>query len=267
MLHHLRYNLKLLARSRSLRFTLDTVRRQQSRSLATFNWHGRRIRYRPGTSDGAMIYDALLKSEYCVPASLKPNVIIDIGSNIGSSIIYFQRRFPSARIYGFEPHPENFRLLELNVSRIPLVSVFNFGLSGCDKNLEIPFGNANYNAFSTSQLEPSDNHMPLVSCEVRNIATALPALGIERVDLIKIDCEGAEYDVVTALPEDVLASCNWIVGEIHGPMGFELLAFLTRQFDLDLRKKMFAPRFLFHACNKKMISQLRGTFRRSRLVR
>jgi FkbM family methyltransferase len=246
-----------------MRFTVNTLKQRQSKSLAIFNWRGQKIYYRPGTSDGAMIYDTLIKSEYYLPASLKPNVIVDVGSNI----IHFHRLFPSARIYGFEPHPETFRILELNVSRIPLVSIFNFGLSDSDKKLEIPFKGTDFSVFSTGQPDRLDNDVPVVSCEVRNIATALPGLGIEKVDLIKIDCEGAEYDILTALPQSLLASCKWIVGEIHDEKGFELLAFLTSQFDLDLRKKMFAPQFLFHACNKKVISQMKGTFRRSKLQR
>lgn len=267
MLHRLRYSLKLLARSRSLRFTVNTLKQRQASSLATFNWRGQKIYYRPGTSDGAMIYDTLIKSEYYLPASLQPNVIVDVGSNIGGSIIHFHRLFPSARIYGFEPHPDTFRILESNVSRIPLVSIFNFGLSHSDQKLEIPFKGTDFSVFSTGQPGRLGNDAPVVNCEVRNIATALPELGIDKVDLIKIDCEGAEYDILTAFSPNLLASCKWIVGEIHDDKGFELLAFLTSQFDLDLRKKMFRPQFLFHACNKKVISQLKGTFRRSKLQR
>jgi len=214
-----------------------------------------------------MIYDTLIKSEYSLPASLQPNVIVDVGSNIGGSIIHFHRLFPAARIYGFEPHPETFRILELNVSRMPSVSVFNFGLSDSDQKLEIPFKGTDFSVFSTGQSGPLNKNAAVVNCEVRNIATALPAFGIEKVDLIKIDCEGAEYDILTALPQDLLAGCKWIVGEIHDDKGFELLAFLASQFDLDLRKKMFRPQFIFHACNKKAISQLKGTFRRSKLHR
>src|SRR6266568_8897568 len=267
MFHRLRYSLKLLARSRSWRFSVNTLKQRQGSSLATFKWRGQKIYYRPGTSDGAMIYDTLIKSEYSLPASLQPNVIVDVGSNIGGSIIHFHRLFPSATIYGFEPHPETFRILELNVSPIPSVSVFNFGLSDSDQKLEIPFKGTDFSVFSTGQPGRLNKNEPVVSCEVRNIATNLPELEIEKVDLIKIDCEGAEYDILTAFPQSLLASCKWIVGEIHDDKGFELLAFLASQFDLDLRKKMFRPYFIFHACNKNVVSQLKGTFRRSKLHR
>jgi FkbM family methyltransferase len=211
-----------------------------------------------------MIYDALIKSEYYVPVALQPKVILDIGSNIGTTILYLHHRFPSARIYGFEPHPDTYRILELNVSQIPLVSLFNFGLNGCDRHLEVPFDGVNFSAFSTNTSSSTED-AARVRCEVRNAATALLALGLKEADLIKIDCEGAEYDVLTTLPENMLAKCKWIVGEIHEANGFELLAFLASHFELDLQKKMFAPKFLFHACNKDAVSQLRGTFRRSDL--
>ena len=265
MLRRFLYRLKLLARSRSWRFTQDSLKQRRSADLATINWRGQKIHYRPGTSDGAMIYDTLIKSQYYVPASLKPGVILDIGSNIGGSIVSFRHQFPSAKIYGFEPHPETFRVLEQNVSGLPLVSVFNFGLGNSDRELTVPFQDGDFKSFRTTPPGSVAKDAPTVKCEVKNIATILPKLGIEKVDLIKIDCEGAEYEILSAIPRNILAGCGWIVGEIHGEQGFELLASLASQFDLDLRKQMFRPRFVFHACNKDMIPQVKETFRPSRL--
>ena len=265
MLRRLLYKLKLLVRSRSWHFTQDTLKQRRSIDLATINWRGQKIHYRPGTSDGAMIYDTLMKSQYYVPTALEPQVILDIGSNIGGSIIYFRHQFPSARIYGFEPHPETFQVLQRNVSNLPSVSVFNFGLGNSDRELAIPFQNGDFKSFRTTQPSTSPPDVPLVQCKVRNVATVLSELGIGKVDLIKIDCEGAEYDILTAIPRSILAGCKWIVGEIHDEQGFELLAFLASQFELDLQKQMFRSRFVFHACNKEIIPQVKGTFRPSRL--
>ena len=90
-------------------------------------------------------------------------------------------------------------------------------------------------------------------------------LGLTKVDLIKIDCEGAEYDVLTALPGEMLRQCKWIVGEMHDVSGFNLLTLLAPHFDLDLKKRMFAPSFRFHACNLACVRQLRETFDRNTL--
>ena len=92
-------------------------------------------------------------------------------------------------------------------------------------------------------------------------------LGLTRADLIKIDCEGAEYDVLTALPGEMLRECKWIVGEMHDVSAFELLTLLAPHFDLDVKKRMFVPFFRFHACNLACVQQLKGTFDRNALQR
>jgi hypothetical protein len=84
----------------------------------------------------------------------------------------------------------------------------------------------------------------------------LREIGIAQVDLIKIDCEGAEADVFSTLPDAILNHCQWIVGEFHDHTGFEVLARLAPHFHLDLKKKMFRSRFRFHACNLRNAQQL-----------
>src|ERR1043165_9621169 len=151
----IRHILRVLARSRSLRFSLDLARaRTLARSgvrgqpLARLRWNGHDIFYRPATSDPQAIYQVLIrrqeKAEYYLPPRLQPNVILDVGSNIGSSILFFHEQFPAAKIYGFEPHPETFRVLEKNVAGIPAVRIFNYGLGAKDAELSIPFDNADF---------------------------------------------------------------------------------------------------------------------------
>ena len=61
--------------------------------------------------------------------------------------------------------------------------------------------------------------------------------------------------------------CKWIVGEMHDASGFDLLALLAPHFDLDLKKRMFAPSFRFHACNLACVRQMQGSFDRNALQR
>jgi hypothetical protein len=64
-----------------------------------------------------------------------------------------------------------------------------------------------------------------------------------------------------------LSQCKWIVGEMHDESAFPLLALLAPHFDLDLKKRIFAPFFRFHACNHACARELRGTFDRDALQR
>jgi FkbM family methyltransferase len=275
----IRHFLRVLARSRSLRFSIDVAQARtlaragvRGKPLATLHWRGRDVFYRPATSDPLAIYQVLLrrrgKAEYYLPPALKPEVILDIGSNIGASILFFHEQFPAAKIYGFEPHPDTFRILQRNIGSIPSVQIFNYGLGASDATVSVPFDGADFSRFMSKDTS-ADWSGPLTptACQVMHAGEVMKNLGVMQADLIKIDCEGAEYDVLTALPEEMLRTAKWIVGEMHDESAFQLLALLAPHFDLDLKKRMFAPFFRFHACNFSCARELRGTFDRNALQR
>jgi FkbM family methyltransferase len=244
---------KTLARSRSLAFTRDIVRQKRSDSLGRISWQGRSLYYRAGTTDPLVLQQVLLKggrkAEYYLPPHLQPEVILDIGSNIGASILYFHHRFPSARIVGFEPHPETFAVLQKNVADLPQVSVLNYGLGTTNTHITVPTESVNFGGFSTKGRALPQRDRGVIECEVRRLDDVLHELNINKVDLIKIDCEGSEADVITGLSLDILERCQWIVGELHDASAFTVLARLSPYFDLDLKKRLFSPLFRFHACN------------------
>lgn len=260
-----KYVFKLWARSRSLNFALRFARNIPAKQLAKVRWRGRDVFYRPGTSDATILYAVLLKrgtkAEYYLPSAVAPEVILDIGSHIGTSILYFHDLFPRAQIFGFEPHPETFAVLQQNVADLPNVSVFNYGLGTKDDSAEISFAGSDYSAFSVqpdaSQQKTAKEEARI---EIRATAPLLQNLGIAKADLIKIDCEGAELDVLAGLPEALRNNCKWITGEMHDASAFQILNLLAPRFDLDLRKTMFQAKFRFHACNTALVPSLRGQF-------
>ena len=257
--------IKTFVRSRSFRLTVDMLRQRPTASPARLCWSGRDVLYRPGTTDPFVLYQVLLKTgkkaEYYVPPALKPKTILDIGSNIGASILYFHRQFPDASIFGFEPHPETFRILENNVGDIPNVMIFNYGLGAINQRVAARAEKANFGGFSTN-VRPGNGGRTVdeVECDIRRLDDVLRNIGIAEVDLIKIDCEGAEADVFSALPNEILNCCQWIVGEFHNSTGFDVLARLAPHFHLDLKKKMFSPMFRFHACNISKVEELHSSF-------
>src|SRR5207302_10254498 len=145
--------IKILVRSRSLRFTADMVRQFPTSSLARLRWSGRDVFYRSGTADPFVLYQVLLRSgkkaEYYVPPALSPKIVLNIGSNIGASIMYFHRQIPDAKIFGFEPHPDTFRILQENVAQLSGVTVCNYGLGATDQRIAVSADQVNVGAFST----------------------------------------------------------------------------------------------------------------------
>jgi FkbM family methyltransferase len=263
---------KTLVRSRSVSFTRDFVQQKRSDSLARIHWQGRDVYYRPGTTDPLVLQQVLLKrgakAEYYLPPRFQPEVILDIGSNIGASILYFHSRYPNARIFGFEPHPHTFAVLKKNVADLPRISVLNCGLGASNTRLTFGGETVNFGGFSTTgrRRSQSETREP-VECEIRRLDDGLRDLGIDHVDLIKIDCEGAEAEVFAGLSPAILERCQWIVGELHDASAFPLLAKLAAHFDLDLKKKMFSPLFRFHACNLSHSETLKHGFDRDALQR
>ena len=269
--------LRILARSRSLRFTIEAGRAfslaragVRAQPLAKFRWRNHDVYYRPATSDPLAINQVLLrkggKAEYFLPPTLQPKVILDIGSNIGTSILFFREQFPDAKIFGFEPHPETFRILKQNVGSLPSVQIFNWALGATDQTISLAFDGADFSRFGAKDAAISPlGTITNAECEMKNAGEVVKKLGLTTVDLIKIDCEGAEYDVLSALPEEILRQCQWIVGEMHDQSAFNLLALLAPHFDLDLKKRMFVPSFRFHACNLACVQKLQGTFDRNAL--
>lgn len=253
--------IKILIRSRSWRFTIDIARQTPKASLSRLRWSGHSIFYRPGTTDPFVLYQVLLKpgkkAEYYLPPGLMPRFILDIGSNIGASIIYLHQKFPEAKIFGFEPHPETFRILKENVAHLRGVAVFNYGLGATNQRIVTRAARVNFGAFNIrGHFKDSEGAGATVECQVRRLDEVLREVGIAQVDLIKIDCEGAEADVFSTLSDDMLNHCHWIVGEFHDHTGFKVLARLAPHFQLDLKKRMFGPQFRFHACNIGEVEKL-----------
>jgi len=252
-----KHDLKWLLRSRSLQFTRDrNPARYVPGVVRSFQFCGHLVHYRPGTSDLEVIYKILLKggrkAEYHVPEEVRPRTIWDIGANIGAASLYFSDRYPQADIHCFEPVPENHAMIERNIAGHSRIRAHMFALGAKEGSLNIRASDISRNFGGFSFYEPGT--AGATACEVqvhtpRGIIEDRTALA---PDLIKIDVEGAEYDILTAFDPQVLAQVRWIVGELHGERSFALLEFLSRWFDVETTKTLGKRLFNFSARNIRL---------------
>lgn len=251
--------IKVLLRSKSLRFTQDLFG-PITGTVNTFRYNERNVYYRPGTSDPHLIYGILLKSgrkaEYFFPAQFSPKVILDIGANIGVSSALFADTFPQAQVHSIEPMPDNFEILKLNAAERPQIKPHCLALADKAGTMEMfaSEGSTNFGGFSFYKTGSNIN-------KSFSIPTATPSdflqnVGLEQIDLIKIDTEGAEEIILKSFPAEVLARTTWITGELHGQNDFELLAYLSQWFDIELKKSFKKRLFIFRACNKNALHLL-----------
>lgn len=133
--------------------------------------------------------------------------IIDGGSNIGLSILYFKQLFPAATIFGFEPDPEVFDVLESNIQSLALtdIQLVNAAIWTADEDITFFAEGADAGRLATPVGE-------MAAQTVR--ATRLHRYLSRPVDLLKLDIEGAEVDVLADI-SDQLKNVQRIFVEFH----------------------------------------------------
>jgi len=129
-------------------------------------------------------------------SGLNPKVIIDGGANIGKYSMQLSKYCTDSKIFAFEPVPETFSLLESAMKSHNNVQLFCTGLYSETTSKKI-------------NLFPSNTHSSLVEIEgVKHNSTStveiklikgdefLTGHKIEKVDFLKLDLEGADYDAL-----------------------------------------------------------------------
>lgn len=252
---------KVLLRSRSLEFTREYFKRDGDGSLRTYEWNGIPVSYRSGTSDAGLIYNILLKrgskAEYALPpeaalAAGEVKRVLDIGANVGIASLYFAATFRNAEVHAFEPVQANCEVLKANARWLPRIHVHEYALGAHDGELELYHSDdrTNLGGFSSHTLGVNSARSQKVP--LRHAGRALQALGIDQADVIKIDTEGAECEILTALDPALLGSVRVIMGELHGRRDFELLHYLQPMFHIGAKKQLRTRLFNFFAVNRRL---------------
>lgn len=120
-----------------------------------------------------------------------PSVILDIGANIGTFTILAAKKFPHAKIIAVEPEPDNIEMLKKNIelNQIKNVEIRNVAVSS-------GYGMAKFyidkDQPSAHTLHGDPNDKNRESIEVKTV----PLSDFGRIDAVKIDCEGAEVQIL-----------------------------------------------------------------------
>ncbi len=133
-------------------------------------------------------------------------LIIDCGSNIGLSIIYFKKLYKEAKIIGFEPDINIFNLLKENLSQFEFNNVEVHQKAVWKDESPIYFLlNGNLGGHLTSEGMP--NTLKIDTVRLKNLLN-------QPVDFLKVDIEGAEYEVLMDC-RDVLKNVDNLFVEYH----------------------------------------------------
>lgn len=143
-------------------------------------------------------------------ANFLPQIIFDVGANIGQTANYYTEHFPEAIIYSFEPVKETFKTLTQNV-KSKRVNTFNEGLGSALQELTIHKNDSN----ATSSLKENDGRF--IETEIVKINTGVNFCAqnqIQNIDLLKMDVEGFELDVLNGFEGLLKTGVKMIFTEI-----------------------------------------------------
>lgn len=154
------------------------------------------------------------KMEYFFDTTNPAPVILDCGSNIGISVLFFKTLYPAARITAFEPSPGAFACLRENVARNRLehVTPHNLALAPKPGNLDlfVPPENPGHLCISGLEGRTPGGRALRVAADVLSRHVTGP------VDLVKMDIEGYEAEVLAELEQaDRLALISNFIVEYH----------------------------------------------------
>ena len=206
------------ASERPIPLLLDLMRMKQSDYVA--ECLGLRFELNAGRFEWFTLLENVIREDYFRDGiSLREgDLVIDIGANFGSFTALASRKVgTSGKVVAIEPNPDVFARLQRNVTinRLTNVETRNEAVSGRDGASDLHMHRRN--AFTTlvASVDRRDNtDTRSVRVKTSSLPSIVASLGGE-VALLKIDCEGAEYEILDSLDEATASCIRQITMEAH----------------------------------------------------
>lgn len=165
---------------------------------------------RGGSSDGKVFEHVFVDGEYEIDYEMDPTNIIDAGANVGYASIFFANKYPRAKIVAVEPEESNLSMLRENSSFYENIKIVPAGIWCKDVRLEIENPDDSQWAFRVKEL-----------CDVagegiaaKSVRTIMGEHGMESIDILKLDIEGAENEVLSYC-DDWIGKVGCLMIELH----------------------------------------------------
>lgn len=148
------------------------------------------------------------------------DIVIDIGANVGMVSILLAKKFPFLKIYSFEPVKSNYdnlvKNIKLNNIEDNIIFPFNMAVTKDSRDILILINLLNQGG---SALSEYTNYYPPTLlknfCHSTTLNNIVAENKINKVKLLKIDCEGSEYEIFYNTDKKILSNIQNIIGEFH----------------------------------------------------
>ena len=137
--------------------------------------------------------------------------VIDVGAHVGLFALYASQFCKNGKVFCYEPIKENFDLLQENIkiNNLTNIVVYNKAVSGKEKKIKIFLDKDDSSAHSMF-----GNKNEFQEIESISIPTIIDENNLKECN-IKLDCEGAEYEILQNIPKDYFKKIKNICLEYH----------------------------------------------------
>jgi FkbM family methyltransferase len=166
------------------------------------------------TSDEEVMRQVFARKDYDFTFVRAPSLIIDAGANIGCTSVYFSQRFPDATVIAVEPEPGNVAILQRNAVAYPNIKPVHAALWNTGGTLQLFNPDRGNWGFTVKQSAAPEEQQNLGHVRAVTVPELLSASGHQRIDVLKMDIEGAEFEVLQS-SESWIDRVDCLVVELH----------------------------------------------------
>jgi FkbM family methyltransferase len=191
----------------------DTVTILPPSHAENSNSNNNKLELYGGLSNGDCI--SIFKENIYRSLPAKGRTVIDVGANIGDSSIYFALR-GAIKVIGLEPFPKTYDIAKKNIEVNKFSDIVTILLSGCSAKSGYIIIDPNSVATVGDYVVNSSHGTKVPLRTLRDIIEEnnMQSLCSEGI-ILKMDCEGCEYDVILSSAEDTLRCFSHIQIEYH----------------------------------------------------
>ena len=210
---------------------------------------GLKIKIRVNSTDLMALTHVWMIQEYSgddFPIS-NDDVIIDVGAHIGLFALFASQFCKNGKIFCYEPIKENYKILIENIEMNQIQNIFPNNLAVTKETSRVKIF-LNDDQSGHSMFTQNKN---FVEVDSKSLSDIFIDNGIKECDFLKLDCEGAEYEIVESISSELFTKINKTAIEYHmvdtKPELLEQLINKFKQFSFSVHtRSLFADiGFLF----------------------
>ena len=178
-------------------------------------FHNNKIIFQGGLDNGDIV-NTFFKKDYG-KIIVNEKTVLDIGANIGDTGIFYALN-GAKKVIGIEPFPKNFDYAQQNIQINNFDNVITLLQAGCSSKKEIVKIDPDYQSNIESEVKNFKTGIDVPMIPLQDIINKYE---IPKSSVLKIDCEGCEYDIIENISFETISYFSNIQIEYH--LGYKKL--------------------------------------------